>query len=107
MDREEAAAAATEEDEVTTHDPFLRERAIHRYRTILTCLQRQVARHLSFINEDLASSRTVPPPSNDELRALELQTRIERLRGKGWQRPRFNAQRYQTLCETAMADMLE
>ncbi|KAH7170589.1 hypothetical protein EDB81DRAFT_171255 [Dactylonectria macrodidyma] len=88
-------------------------RAAHRSSALLSGLQRQITRHLSFIDADLAAARNPPPTAtnlglhDDEHRALDLQARIERLRASGWQRKRFDFQRYKQLREKAMADMME
>ncbi|KAH7162697.1 hypothetical protein B0J13DRAFT_615322 [Dactylonectria estremocensis] len=87
--------------------------AAHRSSALLSGLQRQITRHLSFIDADLAAARNPPPTAtnlglhDDEHRALDLQARIERLRASGWQRRRFDFQRYQQLREKAIADMME
>lgn len=89
-------------------DPFARDRSIHRYSTILDSLRRQIATHLATVDAEVAAAATMAPqvPSNEELRALELQTRIARLKANGWQRRRFDASRYEALRERAMADLL-
>lgn len=87
-------------------DPFLRTRSIHRYCSILTTLQRQITRHLSFIEDDLtADPAPVPGPLDAEIRALDVHARIERLRASGWQRKRFDVERYEALRENALADL--
>ncbi|KAH8175929.1 hypothetical protein LIA77_04347 [Sarocladium implicatum] len=89
-------------------DPFARDRSIHRYSTILDSLRRQIATHLAAADAELAIAATSPPSlaSNEEMRALELQTRIARLKANGWQRRRFDASRYAELRESAMADLM-
>jgi hypothetical protein len=89
-------------------DPFARDRSIHRYSTILDSLRRQIATHLTAVDAEVAAAATAAPqvPSNEELRALELQTRIARLKASGWQRRRFDASRYEALRERAMADLM-
>ncbi|KAF5700515.1 hypothetical protein FGLOB1_10722 [Fusarium globosum] len=106
-------------------DPFRHARSVHRYSALLTSLQRQVFRHLSFIETELGQQHITPPyedtpPSPvtvntatsasatlnaDKTRSPELQIRIERLRAKGWERKRFDARRYAELRESASADM--
>jgi hypothetical protein len=88
-------------------DPFVLVRSVHRYCTILTDLQRQIASHMASIDADLSTTELPGRslPESEELRALELRTRIERLRANGWQRPRFDAQKYRRLRENAMADL--
>ncbi|KAM0559674.1 hypothetical protein ACHAPJ_004198 [Fusarium lateritium] len=106
-------------------DPFRHARSVHRYSALLTSLQRQVFRHLNFIESELGQQHVsvpeeetppsptttvmVPPasatPNADKTRSPELQARIERLRAKGWERRRFDARRYAELRESAVADM--
>ncbi|KAI1043492.1 hypothetical protein LB505_011262 [Fusarium chuoi] len=106
-------------------DPFRHARSVHRYSALLTSLQRQVFRHLSFIETELGQQHTTTPyedtpPSPvtvhtvtsasatlnaDKTRSPELQARIERLRAKGWERKRFDSRRYAELRESASADM--
>jgi hypothetical protein len=95
---------------------------VHRYSALLTSLQRQVFRHLTFIESELleiVAQEAVPPspvsvmvvhpvhPSIDAGRSPELQARIERLRAKGWERKRFDARRYEELRESAVADLVD
>jgi hypothetical protein len=106
-------------------DPFRHARSVHRYSALLTSLQRQVFRHLNFIEAELGQQQTTLPyedtpaspttvnmatsasatPNADKTRSPELQARIERLRAKGWERKRFDARRYAELRESASADM--
>ncbi|KAF4994160.1 hypothetical protein FGRMN_5934 [Fusarium graminum] len=105
-------------------DPFRHARSVHRYSALLTSLQRQVFRHLNFIEAELRQLQAVtdeqmPPsptstspasatsstPNADRIRSPELQARIERLRAQGWERKRFDARRYAELRESASADM--
>ncbi|KAF4967768.1 hypothetical protein FSARC_4742 [Fusarium sarcochroum] len=106
-------------------DPFRHARSVHRYSALLTSLQRQVFRHLNFIESELGQQQVIVPdeetppspttvvmapsapstPNADKTRSPELQARIERLRAKGWERKRFDARRYAELRESAVADM--
>ncbi|KAF9774852.1 hypothetical protein IL306_007115 [Fusarium sp. DS 682] len=108
-------------------DPFRHARSVHRYSALLTSLQRQVFRHLNFIETELGQQQTTPPyedtpPSPttvtmvtsasatrnaDKTRSPELQARIERLRARGWERKRFDVRRYAELRESASADMAD
>ncbi|KAF4998148.1 hypothetical protein FDECE_11883 [Fusarium decemcellulare] len=103
-------------------DPFRHARSVHRYSALLTSLQRQVFRHLTFIEAELreTAEQDEQPPSPvsimlvhpvsasiDERRPPELQARIERLRAKGWERKRFNVRRYEQLREHAVADLVD
>ncbi|KAL6403686.1 uncharacterized protein AUP68_13054 [Ilyonectria robusta] len=106
----EAAESAPSEP---AEQPLPNVNAMHRSFALLSGLQRQITRHLSFIETDLAQARNPPPTAtnlglrDDERRALDLQARVERLRASGWQRRRFDFQRYEQLREKAMADMME
>ncbi|KAL4728671.1 hypothetical protein ACLX1H_005422 [Fusarium chlamydosporum] len=101
-------------------DPFRHARSVHRYSALLTSLQRQVFRHLNFIEVELSQQQIFVPeeetppsptttvmaattsatPNADKARSPELQARIERLRAKGWERKRFDVRRYAELRET-------
>lgn len=83
--------------------------SMYRYGTILSSIQRQITSHLASIDKDIAIAegpRDIPAPSDAELRALELRSRIERLRANGWQRKRFDPQYYETFREQVSADMM-
>lgn len=41
----------------------------------------------------------------EEMKKAELKARVERLRVNGWKRERFDAERYQRLCEQALAEL--
>ncbi|EGS19153.1 uncharacterized protein CTHT_0057780 [Thermochaetoides thermophila DSM 1495] len=45
------------------------------------------------------------PLSREGARSADLQARIEKLRRCGWQRKRFDASRYEELCEAVMAEL--
>ncbi|KAH7329268.1 hypothetical protein B0I35DRAFT_40926 [Stachybotrys elegans] len=104
---EEAADESSGEDDPVFADVFTLDRSIHRYSTILSTLSRQISCHLESIQIEIAAAQqsTTSHMPTEELRSLELRTRIARLRATGWQRRRFDAKRYQILCETAMADL--
>jgi hypothetical protein len=95
-----------EESEEAEPDPFERTRSLHRYASALAALHRQITTvHLPA--SVAVSSAVPPPPSNDEMRAIELRTRIARLKAEGWPRRRFDAARYEALREAALADLME
>jgi hypothetical protein len=111
------------EHSMLEEDSFLVERSVHRYNEHLSSLRAQIASHSSHI-ETLLSSKAPQPsdllisesrresgdgsrgwsPSGD-LRALDKQARIARLRQSGWQRKRFDARRYEDLCDAVMAEL--
>ncbi|KAG6011133.1 hypothetical protein E4U54_008274 [Claviceps lovelessii] len=97
------------EDSMSTTDPFFRTRSVHRFCTILSSLRRQITSHMTTLDIEITACDipTAPAFSSPEMRALDIQARIERLRACGWKRPRFNVQRYETLRENALADMAE
>lgn len=95
-------------DELRFIDPFQQSRSVHRYCTILVDLRRQIATHLTSIEADIAAARkpVLSTVECEEMRKLELRTRIERLRANGWPRRRFDAQRYERLRESALTDLV-
>lgn len=98
---------------------FSAARSVDRCCEHLSGLRAQLKRHSTSLDELLAApsssthphqqqSRTGPAGSvkkTEELRALDRQARIERLRKCGWQRKRFDARRYEELCEAVMAEL--
>ena len=108
-------------------DAFLMARSVDRYCENLSGLRAQLSRHSASLNELLSGLKDGQPatprlllqaaaetaraasPSgfndSDELRKLDRQARIERLRKNGWQRKRFDARRYEELCETVMSEL--
>lgn len=90
-------------------DMFFPARTVHRYCSILSSIQRQITCHLTTLDIEIAACQVPTAPalsSNREMRDLDLQARIQRLKASGWNRPRFDAMRYETLRENAMADMV-
>ncbi|GAB0131662.1 hypothetical protein EsDP_00000124 [Epichloe bromicola] len=90
-------------------DPFFQTRSIHRFCTILSSIRRQITSHMTTLDIEIAACQipTAPVHTNQEMRALDIKARIERLRASGWKRARFDVQRYETLRENALADMTE
>ena len=91
-------------------DPFFRARSIHRCLTILSGLRCQIKCHMDMLDAEMAASCRDAAPAllaSDELRALDVGARVQRLRANGWQRRRFDAQRYEALRENALADLGE
>lgn len=103
-----ATTFMTLSEEMELEDPFAQDRAIHRYTTILDSLRREIPTHLAWVQAEVAARNklTMHATSNGELRALDLQTRIQRLKENGWQRRRFDVTRYEALRESAMADLM-
>jgi hypothetical protein len=95
--------------EIEDMDPFFRTRSIHRFCTIISSIHRQIASHLTTLDIEIAACQVPSAPSftSQEMRALDVKARIERLRACGWKRVRFDAQRYERLREDALADMVE
>jgi hypothetical protein len=107
-------------------DSFFMARSVDRYCENLSGLRAQLARHSASVDELLAgkdsegrprslflaaaetvraSSRLSTISDSDEFRMMDRQARIERLRKNGWQRKRFDARRYEELCETVMSEL--
>lgn len=77
---------------------------LQRHSERLTSLHHQITTiHLPSLN----LPPPPPPVSNDEMRAVDLRRRIEKLREKGWRRERFDVERYERLREAAVVDMME
>ena len=81
--------------------------SLSRYKGLLASLGQQMARHGACLDADIAAAKdpVPPPPTNEEMRALELRSRIDRLRASGWPRRRFDARRYEALRDNVAADM--
>ncbi|KAK1752388.1 hypothetical protein QBC47DRAFT_56046 [Echria macrotheca] len=109
-------------------DAFLVARSIDRFCENLSDLRAQLSRHAASVDELLSSitsrrvtigpttiilpeppvetAATAPPNlETDEMRKMDRQARIERLRRNGWQRKRFDARRYEELCETVLSEL--
>jgi hypothetical protein len=74
---------------------------------VLASLQRQITSHLEWLERDLAAAEKPQPPQipSEEMRNLELRTRIERLKANGWKRQRFDVRKYEALRERALEDI--
>lgn len=94
-------------DTPTAADSFLHARSVHHYCTVLASLQRQITSHLEWLERDLAAAENPQPPQilSEEMRSLELRSRIERLRANGWKRQRFDYRKYEALRERALEDI--
>ena len=112
------ALLSDEEDE--TISSFHVARSVDRCCEHLSGLRTQLVRHSTSLEELLRSAsqlsladtsksaraRSISNGSTaEEARALDRQARIERLRSIGWQRKRFDAKRYEELCEAVMAEL--
>ncbi len=88
--------------------------SVNRYCEHLAELKSQLASHsfnletlLEHPSNDDETSQDWPPlsPTSDEMRSLDRQARIERLRQSGWQRKRFDPSRYEKLRDTVLAEL--
>jgi hypothetical protein len=105
----------TKEEQGLDDAVFLREQCVSRYCAVLSSLREQLTAHLASIESELSkpsaeerlSGRSTPDclGNSDELRVLEIRSRIERLKQNGWQRKRFDVTRYETLRESVMAEL--
>ncbi|KAK5663363.1 hypothetical protein OQA88_3791 [Cercophora sp. LCS_1] len=113
-------------------DAFLMARSVDRFCENLSSLRAQLSRHTASVDNLLAQSKEIPAPGargsllllenatarmsigsapgtpgvlEDEFRRLDRQARIERLRKSGWQRKRFDARRYEELCESVLSEL--
>lgn len=70
--------------------------------------QDAVDRLISSVQDSQANRHVKKLPSfsaDKEARAADLKQRTVRLRASGWKRERFRPERYQDLCETALAEL--
>lgn len=107
-DEQEKDEAQSESQDDPETDALGHTRSLHRYASILTGIRRQITTHLSAVEATIAASQAPSPPAprDDEMRAMELRARVDRLRAEGWPRRKFDAQRYEALRENAAADMM-
>ncbi|KAG8164854.1 hypothetical protein KVR01_005129 [Diaporthe batatas] len=96
-------------------------RSVSRYCETLSSLKTQVDSHMASLNQLLQSdeqllqhNQLLQSPllydatavdDDEEARSLDRMARIDKLRMNGWKRKRFDASRYELLCETAMAEL--
>lgn len=94
--------------------------SVYRYCDTLVSLKYQLQAHRSDVDallggstshmrkKDFISAIVSNPESSvasEELRALDRQARIAKLRQNGWQRKRFDASRYERLCNDVLAEL--
>ncbi|KAK3310163.1 uncharacterized protein B0T15DRAFT_488852 [Chaetomium strumarium] len=109
-----------DEAEYETEDPedegsHFVARSVSRCCEHLSSLRAQLARHSTSLDQLLSSATAASHPQSDagseatgettRKGTLDRQARIERLRRTGWQRKRFDARRYEELCEAVLAEM--
>lgn len=98
-----------EEQEEKTDDVIdedIRRSSRERYTETLAALRHQITTvHLPALATASATTAK-PPPSNDEMRSIEIRARIERLKADGWRRRRFDPARYESLRESALASLM-
>jgi hypothetical protein len=109
-----------DEAETENEDTYLTARSVDRCCEHLSSLRTQLARHSTSLDQLLSISSSTNPPQSpnpsssssptipargEAARAADRQARIERLRKTGWQRKRFDASRYEELCEAVLAEL--
>ncbi|KAK4185525.1 hypothetical protein QBC35DRAFT_516862 [Podospora australis] len=109
-DESDHTFSSEEEDE----SAYMVAQSIDRCCEHLSGLRRQLSRHAASLSETLskpsssavaAVARSRSGKTVEELKALDKLARIERLRRNGWQRQRFDARRYEELCEAVLAEL--
>ncbi|KAM4054809.1 hypothetical protein HRG_005630 [Hirsutella rhossiliensis] len=85
-------------------DPFVDASRSPRYHSLLDGLRHDMLARVAALDTTIAACQAEPVSKHEE-HAGDLKARAERLRTNGWRRPRFDAQRYQTLRENALADL--
>ncbi|TLD10755.1 hypothetical protein PgNI_06319 [Pyricularia grisea] len=101
-------------------DSLRASQSVYRYCDTLMSLKYQLQAHRSDVDtllgestgqtrkeEFIAAIVSNPNASvaSEELRMLDRQARIEKLRQNGWQRKRFDASRYERLCNDVLAEL--
>jgi hypothetical protein len=110
MDRLEEQLIPESEEE--GEEGFRLAQSVDRYCDHLSGLRAQLLSHTAHLDALLEPKTGHKTPDvlertspDDDLRALDRRARIERLRKNGWQRKRFDASRYEELCDNAMAEL--
>jgi hypothetical protein len=109
---EDEAEYETEDQEDENESSHFVARSVSRCCEHLSSLRAQLARHSTSLDQLLSSSPSQPDAGSEATSetttrkgTLDRQARIERLRKAGWQRKRFDARRYEELCEAVLAEM--
>ena len=95
---------------------WLRERSAELYNAHLADFQGLLTRHLGSIDSLIGSTkesqatrhttrRFASYGDDEEAKAADLRTRVQRLKANGWSRERFRPGHYEELCEQALADL--
>ncbi|UNI14456.1 hypothetical protein JDV02_001085 [Purpureocillium takamizusanense] len=71
------------------------------YRVVLASIRCQIEKHMATLDGELESGQGQSSASEP----VDIGTRIERLRACGWRRRRFDARKYQNLCENVLAEL--
>jgi hypothetical protein len=109
---------------VSTISEFLLSRALIRYTGHLSDLYNQIKYHIKSVESQIATLRKtrkawrsnlpnlftdlgsgIDGVDADEMKKIELRSRIERLKAGGWKRTRFDGSQYQVLCEKATVEL--
>jgi hypothetical protein len=123
----ERQRGSEQENDAVTYQQSL---ALNRYQNHLSTFSSQLQYHVASINTQIAllsTSNTEQHSRNDfsngggeenglgiggivdiekeDIRRVELQERIKRLKEGGWERRRFDAGRYQMLCDRALGEV--
>ena len=97
-------------------ETWLQYRNIERYNAHLEDFAGMLARHMESINSLIATTkeaqsarynarRLTSHGDDEEARAMDLRDRILKLKSTGWKRKRFDAEKYERLCEVALAEL--
>lgn len=86
-----------------------RDHSLRRFKTLLVDLQTQLSSHAAHVDAEIAAAGHASPSTvpHGAMRSTELQARIAALKAQGWPLRRFDAQPYEALCDSAMADLME
>jgi hypothetical protein len=100
----------------TTSTSWLHSRTYERYNTHLLSFSEMLAKHIRTIDTLIQATqeaqvarhtvkRMATYGDDEDARARDLKARIARLKAGGWRRERFVPEKYQDLCEEALAEL--
>ena len=100
----------------TSTSSWLHSRAYKRYNGHLISFSEMLAKHIRTIDSLIQTTqeaqsarhtikRMASYGDDEEARARDLKARIARLKAAGWRRERFAPEKYQDLCEEALAEL--
>lgn len=120
---ESTASAKPEVEDIAQRDAvidytgiWLRNRRIERFNEHLDDFISTVLKNLEMIEAQISATkeaqaaryiagRVVSRAEEDDAKGTDLRERVRRLKARGWRRERFDASKYEQLCELALAEL--